>query len=436
MKDTFASFQKNLRNMGRGVYPASSSDRPAPHELKHHQRPTLGTRAAVCLLSLIASILFTGRASAADLTAFVNEQYAFAATQYEGMLKSLEGQNRFPRSYARGRLALVGPRDWTSGFFPGSLWLLHEHTGDPKWKAHATNYTQRLEAIKSYGETHDLGFMLYCSYGNGYRLTRDPAYRDVLIAGARTLASRFNPTVGLIRSWDWGTWKYPVIIDNMMNLELLMFAHKETGEDMFRDVAIKHADTTLKNHFRPDNSTFHVVDYDPATGAILSKETRQGYNDASAWARGQTWGLYGYVMMHRETKNVAYLDQARKIAEFLIHHTNMPSDKVPYWDFNAPGIPNEPRDASAAAIMASALLELSDFVEPADAARYREFATAQLRSLASPAYRANPGENGHFLLMHGVGDLPRQGEVDAPLVYADYYFLEALSRLKTRSSAN
>lgn len=365
-----------------------------------------------------------------EIRSFIDEQYAFAAAQYKAMLAALEGESRFPRSFEKDRLVLVGPRDWTSGFFPGSLWLLFEHTGDPVWREAAAQYTQRLKPVQSYNGTHDLGFMLYCSFGNGYRLSSNAEYRDVLVAGARTLAGRFHPEVGLIRSWDWGTWKYPVIIDNMMNLELLMFAAKETGEERFRDIAVSHANRTLTNHFRPDFSSYHLVDYDPATGAVLKKETRQGFSDSSAWARGQAWGLYGYTSMYRLTTNGAYLSQAQHIAEFLVHHSKIPRDGIPYWDLDAPGIPNEPRDASSAAIMASALLELRRYVGAEVAAQYREFALRQLRSLASPEYRATPGGNGHFLLKHCVGDKPRNGEVDAPLVYADYYYLEALSRLE------
>jgi hypothetical protein len=363
----------------------------------------------------------------------VDHQYAFAAKQYEGMLARIEDRQQLPRTFEKGELVLVGPRDWTSGFFPGSLWLLFEHTGDAKWRKAAEDFTRRLDPLKNYAGTHDLGFMFCCSYGNGWRLTREPAHRDMLLAGARNLASRYNPKVGLIRSWDWGVWKYPVIIDNMMNLEILMFAHAETGEAAFKDIAVSHANKTLRNHFRADNSSFHVLDYDSETGAVRSKETRQGYSDQSAWARGQTWGLYGYTTMHRLTRDPAYLAQARMIADFLISHTNMPSDKIPYWDFNAPGIPDEPRDASAAAIMASALLELKDMVEGEKRERYEAFARQQLLSLSSPAYRAPLGENGNFLLMHCVGDLPRANEVNAPLVYADYYFLEALARCKAQA---
>jgi unsaturated chondroitin disaccharide hydrolase len=386
------------------------------------------------LFGLVATLSLGAAEGQGTSAVNVSEQYAFAAKQYEGMLARIGDSKLLPRSFDQGELVLVRPRDWTSGFFPGSLWLLFEHTGDAKWRKAAEDYTRRLDLLKHYTGTHDLGFMLNCSYGNGWRLTREPAYREMLLAGAGNLAGRFNPKVGLIRSWDWGTWSYPVIIDNMMNLELLLFAHSETQEARYQDIAVSHANKTLQNHFRPDHSCFHVVDYDSQTGGVVSRETRQGFSDSSAWARGQAWGLYGYTVMHRFTRDPACLAQAGRIADFLISHTNLPSDKVPYWDLNAPGIPNAPRDASAAAIMASALLELSGAVEGTNRTRYAAFAGEQLRSLASPAYRAAPGENGNFLLLHCVGDLPRTNEVNAPLVYADYYFLEALARFKAKSA--
>ena len=364
----------------------------------------------------------------------VDEQYAFAAPQYKGMLEHIKDDPRLPRTFNKGEVILVQPQDWTSGFFPGSLWLLLEQTRDTQWKKDAMDFTHRLESLRTHTSTHDLGFMLYCSYGNGWRLTKNPAYRDILLAGARNLAARCSPKVGLIRSWDWGPWKYPVIIDNMMNLELLMFAYAETGEAVFRDIAVNHANKTIQNHFRPDHSSFHVVDYDPETGAVLSKQTWQGFSNQSAWARGQMWGLYGFTMMHRLTKDPAYLTQARKIADFLIGHKNMPADKIPYWDFTAPGIPNEPRDASAAAIMASALLELADMVDGDVRSRYQTFAEDQLHSLSSPAYHAPLGENGNFILMHCTGDMPRTKEVNTPLIYADYYYLEALARYERQSA--
>ncbi len=310
------------------------------------------------------------------------------------------------------------------------MWYLYEFTGKASWKMAAQDYTARLESIQNYGGSHDVGFILNCSYGNGYRLTRDPHYRKVLIQGARTLSTRFKPEVGLIRSWDHGKWQYPVIIDNMMNLELLTWAAREASEPRLRDIALSHAGKTLKNHFRPDASTWHVVDYGPTNGAVIGKQTHQGAADTSPWARGQAWGLYGYTMMYRETRRPEYLAQAGMVARFLINHPRLPEDKIPYWDFDAPGIPNAPRDASAAAIMASALIELSDYTEPELGRQCLRLARQQLLSLSSPAYLAKPGENGGFLLSHSVGSKPKNSEVDVPLSYADYYFLEALLRYR------
>jgi lysophospholipase L1-like esterase len=385
----------------------------------------------LCLLS--SALCLSAQEPGKSLVAIAGEQFDFAARQYAGMLKRLEGTAELPRTFEHGRLVTVKPQDWTSGFFPGALWLLHEQTGDARWKAAALDFTRRLEPVQHQRDTHDLGFMLFCSYGQGWRLTQDPAYRDVLVTGARSLASRFNPKVGLIKSWDWNpAWPYAVIIDNMMNLELLMFAHAQTGEALFRDIAVTHANTTLQRFFRPDGSSVHVVHHDPATGAVTGRQTHQGISDDSAWARGQAWGLYGFTVMHRLTDEVSYLVKAREIAGFLINHPRLPADKVPYWDLDDPGIPNVPRDASAAAIMASALIELSGMVGAEEGRGYLAFAEQQLRSLASPAYRAGLDENGNFLLLHCTGNMPRKSEIDTPLNYGDYYFLEALARWKTR----
>jgi len=333
-----------------------------------------------------------------------------------------------------GQLQMVAPKDWTSGFFPGSLWYLYQATGDARWRTAAVRYTALLEPEQTNRRTHDVGFILNCSYGNGYRLTRDPAYRDVLIRGARSMSTRFKPEVGLIRSWDHGNWKYPVIIDNMMNLELLTWSAREAGEPRLRDLALSHADKTMINHFRPDASTWHVVDYSPTNGVVLEKQTHQGVADESAWARGQAWGLYGYTMMYRETRKPEYLAQAVKVARFLMPHPRLPEDKIPYWDFDAPDIPNAPKDASAAAIMASALIELGDYAEPKLGRQCLALARQQLISLASPAYLAKPGENGGFLLRHCVGNLPKNLEVNVPLNYADFYFLEGLLRYRDHPS--
>ncbi len=365
-----------------------------------------------------------------ELLARIPATFQFAGAQCGFMIDQLKGDPELPRTYEDGQLKTVPPTDWTSGFFPGTLWYLYEFTGDAKWKNVAADYTRRLESIKNFRDNHDVGFMLFCSYGNALRLTPDPAYRAVLIQGARSLCTRYSPPVGLIRSWDFGGWKYPVIIDNLMNLELLTWAGRETGEAHFKEIAVSHADKTMANHFRPDASSYHVVDYDPATGAVRGRQTHQGFSDSSAWARGQAWGIYGYTMMFRETGNANYLEQAKRIARFIMTHPRLPEDKIPYWDFDAPDIPNAPRDASAAAVMASALIELSGMVDANFGRQCLGFARQQLLSLSSPAYLARVGENGGFLLKHSTGHHPKNSEVDVPLNYADYYFLEALLRYR------
>ncbi len=318
----------------------------------------------------------------------------------------------------------MAPDDWTSGFFPGSLWLLHDYTGEARWKAAAEDYTGRLAGLRHFTGHHDTGFMLGCGFGQGFRLTGRADYRSVLLDGARALATRF----GLIRSWDFGPWAYPVIVDNMMNLELLAWAARESGDTRLLAIATSHADKTLAEHYRSDGSSFHLVDYDPATGAVRGKQTVQGFADGSTWARGQTWGLYGFTMMYRETRRAEYLAHAQRIAGFLLSHPRLPADQIPYWDFDAPDIPRALRDTSAAAVMCSALIELATFSEPTLARQYLGVAETQLRSLSSPAYRAPLGENGGFLLLHAVGHIPEKREIDVPLAYGDYYFLEALLR--------
>ncbi|WP_211172361.1 glycoside hydrolase family 88 protein [Massilia forsythiae] len=379
-----------------------------------------------------------GAAQAAEpVAALVERDIRTAAAQYRVLLSAVADKPGFPRTVERGEIRTVDAGDWTAGFFPGSLWYLYEATGDEIWRSAARRYTERTAPAKFDKRQHDVGFMLGAGYGNGWRLSTDPAermrYRDALLAGATTLVTRFDPTVGAIQSWDvepGSAWAYPVIIDNMMNLELLMWAARAAGEPRYREVAVAHAGTTLKHHFRPDGSSVHLVDYDPHTGAVRARVTVQGHADGSAWARGQAWGLYGYTMMYRETRDPAYLAQAQRSAAFWLGHPRLPADKVPYWDFDDPAIPDAPRDAAAAAIAASALLELAGFVERAAAARYRDAAEQTIRSLSSRAYLAAPGENGGFLLKHATGHKPGGTEIDVPLNYADYYFLEAVLRLK------
>lgn len=332
-----------------------------------------------------------------------------------------------PRTYEHGKVTFVPITDWTCGFFPGTLWYSYELTKNEQLKSQAKHFTSLIEDVKYRTNTHDVGFMLYCSYGNGFRITADEHYKDVLITGAKSLMTRYFPKIGMIRSWDKRQhWEFSVIIDNMMNLELLSEVGKMTNNKIMINAAISHADRTMQNHFRPDNSCFHVVNYDSINGNVISKETHQGFADSTSWARGQAWALYGYTMMYRETKSPKYLLQAHKVADFILNHPNLPKDKIPYWDFDAPKIPNEPRDASAAAIIASALLELSTFENTNT--EYFKDAEYILLNLSSSKYLAKVGENGFFILKHSTGNWPKNSEVDTALSYADYYYLEAMKR--------
>ncbi len=355
-----------------------------------------------------------------------------ATSQSKLMADALKDRKgALPRTYEKGKLQTIPFHHWVSGFFPGVLWMLYENSGDEQLRKMAELYTDRVEPAKKMTNTHDLGFMLYCSFGQGYRLTGNKHYFDVINEGTQSLLTRWNEKLGVIKSWDSGPkWQYPVIIDNMMNLEMLCFMTRETGSQRYERIAEKHAQTTIKNHFREDFSTFHVVSYDTITGKPHAKNTHQGFADNSAWARGQAWGLYGYTMMYRETLNPRYLKQAQAIGKFLMNHPRLPEDKVPYWDYDAPNIPNAKRDASAAAIMASALIELSQLDPSEMAPKWLELAEQQLRSLTSSAYLAAEGEQGGFILKHGTGHLPGHAEVDVPLTYGDYYYVEALMRMK------
>lgn len=382
-------------------------------------------------LSLLLSANYSCRQdnSAKQIVALAENQLSLL-TEETGRLKQADTTSLLvsPRTLnGKGELVLVRSRDWTSGFFPGALWYLYELTGKKKWQDEAVRFTANMEKEKTNGTTHDMGFKIYCSYGNGYRLSQDPAYREVIIQSARTLATRFNPVIGCIRSWDHSRnkWGYPVIIDNMMNLELLFAASRLTGDTLLRHIAVTHAKTTLKNHFRDDFSSYHVIDYDTLTGQVLQKNTHQGYAHESAWARGQAWALYGYTMCYRETKDETFLRQAEGIASFILNHPRLPEDLVPYWDFDAPEMPDEPRDASAAAIIASALYELGSY--SANQNLYLSKADQIVKNLVA-GYMAGKGTAHGFILLHSTGSAPAKSEVDVPLIYADYYFLEALVR--------
>jgi len=318
---------------------------------------------------LISLIIFQAcQNQSKEKPVLIEENVKFAAEQYSLQTALIEESGKIlnPKSFIDGKMKYINPQEWTSGFFPGSMWYLYELTGDEKWKQFGIKYTEALDTVQYLTYHHDVGFMIACSYGNGLRLTENEAYKEVIVQAAKSLSTRFHTQAGIIQSWNvdrgWQSergWECPVIIDNMMNLELMFEATKISGDSTFWQIALTHADNTIKNHFRPDFSTWHVIDYSLTDGSVRNKHTAQGFAHESTWARGQTWAIYGYTVCYRETRDPKYLEQAEKAFEFVANHPNLSEDGVPYWDFNAPNIPNEKRDASSAAVMASALYELS-----------------------------------------------------------------------------
>lgn len=389
-------------------------------------------RIKVALFALSAILYFANAACAGESLAELSDRvFKLAKTQSLGMLDALDknGKAEIPKCIKNGKLETSGITWWCSGFFPGTLWYIYEYDKDEKIKESAMRLTKALEPLilEKTPTHHDIGFQINCSWGNAYRLTKDESLVPVIIAAADKLSKRFNPKVGAIKSWDWKG-KYPVIIDNMMNLELLCKASKISSNPKYAELAKSHADTTIANHFRADGSSCHVVLYDTDGGKVLRRQTWQGLSDDSAWARGQAWGLYGYTMMYREIGDERYLKQAEKIARFILNHKNLPSDKIPLWDFDAPK--DALRDASAGAIIASALLDLHKLTKDSELSKQcLDTAETQIRTLASGEYLAQAGTNCNFILKHSVGSLPQKSEVDTPLSYADYYFLEALLKL-------
>ncbi len=383
---------------------------------------------------MTAATVNAQRSNKLELTQdFVDNNLNNAIAQYHTLMERVPA-GVLPRTYLKANDSLVTAKSnsWISGFYPGTLLYLYAYSQQPDLLEEAKERLKLLEKEKNNKGTHDLGFMLYCGFGNALRLTDNADYEEILLTGAESLASRYNPTVKCIRSWDHNgdKWKFPVIIDNMMNLEFLNWASRVSGNPKYAEISKTHANTTLKNHFRADNSSYHVIDYDSETGAVRNKHTHQGADHESAWARGQAWGLYGYTLMYRDTKDKAYLNQAIKIADFILGNPNLPEDKVPYWDYSvAPGA-DVPRDASAAAITASALLELSGMAKGSKSTRYLRAAEQMLTSLSSPSYKAPIGTNGGFILTHSTGNFPSKSEIDVPLSYADYYYVEALMRYR------
>lgn len=368
---------------------------------------------------------------------FLDDNISFAKAQIGKAIDVIEasGSALNPVTLKKdGSVYYCSYSDWRSGFFPGTVWYLYELTGDETLLPLAYKYSEAIEEAKTLSYHHDVGFIVECSFGNGLRLTGKKEYEDVIVETAKSLSTRFREKAGIIQSWNvdrgWQSergWMCPVIIDNMMNLELLFHATKLSGDSSFYKIAVSHADRTMREQFREDGSCYHVIDYDPETGEVRNRHTAQGFAHESAWSRGQAWAIYGYTLCYRETGDRKYLDMAVRAFDFMKNHPDMPADLVPYWDMDAPDIPDALRDASSAACIASALYELST-TDVQDAASYKTYADKMMASLASPAYRSPLGENGNFLLMHSVGSIPHNAEIDVPLNYADYYFMEALKR--------
>lgn len=397
------------------------------------------------LCSALGICTVQGQSSDLKLSKEFIQQNLNDAAQQIKVLANETPDEKFPKTFENNKEVFSSSSWWCSGFYPGTLWYLYEGTQDRGLLQKVEEKLPYLEKEKYNKGTHDLGFMLFCSFGNGLRLTGDSVkYKDVLVTGAASLASRFNETTKTIRSWDHKPWHYPVIIDNMMNLEFLTQVSKMTGNKRYYDLAVIHAETTLRNHFRKDYSSYHVIDYDVNTGKVIAKKTHQGAFDESAWSRGQGWALYGYTMMYRETKKKEFLNQARHIAKYIFNHPNLPQDLIPYWDFDKDKIDQSSkmyakkdlRDVSAAALYASALLELAQYTVGKESTLYLTKAETMLTNLSKAPYKAEYGKNGGYLLKHSVGALPLNSEIDVPLTYADYYYVEALIRYKRLLEGN
>lgn len=392
-----------------------------------------------CVFLGFSFILMESHGSTLIEREYLKENVNHAVAQYSLLVETTERNEKIkiPRTLNPYGDVLYAPIgwDWTVGFFPGSLWYLYSLTAEERWQSSAEKYTEALKQEQYNTTHHDVGFIIGCSYLNGVRMAKKKEYIPVVIQTAQSLSTRFRPNAGIIQSWNtnqgWQAkrgWQCPVIIDNMMNLEILFEATRLSGDSTFHKIAVSHADVTLENHFRADGSSYHVVDYNMESGEVRSRCTGQGYADESAWARGQAWAIYGYTVCYRYTHKPEYLKMAEKIYKFIFTHPNLPKDLVPYWDFDAPHIPDEPRDASAAAITASALYEMAVLTGNKE---YKTTADKLMGSLSSPVYRAHVGENHGFLLIHSVGSYPHGAEIDVPLNYADYYFLEALTRRRS-----
>ncbi|MBQ8674974.1 MAG: glycoside hydrolase family 88 protein [Bacteroidaceae bacterium] len=343
--------------------------------------------------------------------------------------------------------------EWCSGFWPGILWMDYSYSHSAEVLHAAKGYTEVLKPL-AYQPIydHDLGFIMIGSFGKG--LTYSPMlsiYRPILLAAADSLATLYNAKAGTLLSWprhvkDYGG--HNTIMDNMINLDLLFWAAANGGSPLLRQIAITHATTTMRHHFRPDGSSYHVAVYDTLSGQFLRGQTHQGYADSSMWSRGQSWAIYGYTMVYRWTRDPLFLQFAQRVADiYLLRLRQTSDDMIPLWDMDDPRGLQAPKDASAACVVASALIELSTYLDNerrlnsdgqpdtdnshhnnGSAHRYRQAAIDMLADLSTPRYQSRD-RNSAFLL-HSTGHHPAGSEIDASIIYADYYYLEALLRLK------
>lgn len=358
--------------------------------------------------------------------------FEFAGIQLSNLVLEVARTNQYPRATRTNGTWVtypVGIYNWVSGFFPGSLWYFYEQSGDARYRIWAENWMAGIAPMQYATQVDDVGFMINPSFGAAYRIVGNPDWRAVVLQTAASFAMRYNGAARVLSTWGAVTNQpFDVFLDTLMNLEVLFHAHRLGGTPDFFTFARNHAEQTMLHHVRADGSTYHIVRYDGKTGAVLSRGTFAGASDESTWARGQAWAIHGFTMAHRETGDPRFLDTAQRAADYYL--ANLPADSVPYWDFQAPGIPNAPRDSSAAAITLSGLLELSQRVTNAvDSARYWQAARRILDSLGSTNYLAH-GTPTTAILLHGVGEPPHlpNPEVDVSLIYGDYYFLEALRR--------
>ena len=381
----------------------------------------------------------------------------YCATQVNRALEALRDSNYSmePRNILEGDTSWncrkASEQEWCSGFWPGILWMDYAYTKDDKIRKAAENYTEALSFLaKQPAYDHDLGFLIINSFLKGYEQTQGEEYKRIALACADTLATLYNDKVGTILSWPRhvkGYGGHNTIMDNMINLELLFWADsvrrsemangihyalgssKELSNGKLYDIAISHADTTMRYHFRPDGSCYHVAIYDTLSGDFIKGVTHQGYSDSSMWSRGQSWAIYGYTMVYRFTHEQRFLDHAQKVTDIYLkrlHETS--NDWIPIWDMDDPRGKMAPKDASAACVVASALLELCQYVDVEKSKEYKNAAESMLRDLSSDVYQSR--EKNVAFLMHSTGHHPAGSEIDASIIYADYYYIEALLRLK------